>query len=112
MNIYDFILKKMREVQKKAEEDQPITNITASAMLAAELTLIASVLVAVIMVRLIHPVLMIIMIAAVLIIALMARPIMPRLRKEQNDDLNNMMFYIVVALGIVVALFYWGNLNV
>lgn len=111
MSFYDIILKRIRKIQEKAEEE-PITNVTASAMLTAELTLIASVLVAVVMVRLIHPVLMIIMIAAVLIIALMAMPIMPRLRREQNDDLNNMMFYVVVALGIIVALFYWGNLNV
>ncbi|NYB27473.1 MAG: energy-converting hydrogenase B subunit G, EhbG [Methanobacteriaceae archaeon] len=112
MSFYDIILKRIRKIQEKAEEEEPITNVTASAMLTAELTLIASVLVAVVMVRLIHPVLMIIMIAAVLIIALMAMPIMPRLRREQNDDLNNMMFYVVVALGIIVALFYWGNLNV
>ena len=74
----------MREVQKKAEEDQPITNITASAMLAAELTLIASVLVAVIMVRLIHPVLMIIMIAKVLIIAVMPGPSCPDLERNRT----------------------------
>ncbi len=112
MSFYDIILQKIRKIQEKAEEEEPVTNVTASAMLTAELTLIASVLLAVVMVRLIHPVLMIIMIAAILIIALMAMPIMPRLRKEQNDDLNNMMFYVVVALGIIVALFYWGNLNV
>ncbi len=112
MSFYDIILEKIRKIQEKAEEDRPVTNVTASAMLTAELTLIASVLVAVVMVRLIHPVLMIIMVAAILIIAFMAMPIMPRLRREQSDDLNNMMFYVVVALGIIVALFYWGNLNV
>lgn len=112
MSFYDIIFKKIRQVQEKAEEEKPITNVTASAMLTAELILIASVLIAVVMVRLIHPVLMIILVAAILIIALKAMPIMPLLRKEQNDSLNNMMFYVVVALGVIVALFYWGNLNV
>jgi energy-converting hydrogenase B subunit G len=112
MSFYDIILEKIRKIQEKAGEDEPITNVSASAMLTAELTLIASILVAVVMVRLIHPVLMIILVAAVLIIAFMAMPIMPGLRREQNDNLNNMMFYVVVALGIVVAIFYWGNLNV
>lgn len=112
MSFYDIIFKKARKIQKKAEKDEPITNVTASAMLTAELTLIASVLIAVVMLRLIHPVLMIIMVAAILIIAFMAMPIMPLLKREQNDDLNNMMFYVVVALGVIVALFYWGNLNV
>jgi energy-converting hydrogenase B subunit G len=112
MSFYDVILNKIRKIQEKAGEDEPVTNVTASTMLTAELTLIASVLIAVVMVRLIHPVLMIIMVAAILIIVFTAMPIMPRLRREQNDDLNNMMFYVVVALGVIVALFYWGNLNV
>lgn len=112
MNIYDLILKRIREIQEKAEQEEPITNVTASAMLTAELTLIASVLIAVVMLRLIHPVLMIILIIAVFIIAFMAMPIMPRLRREQNDSFNNMIFYVILALGIIITLFYWGNLNV
>ncbi len=112
MSLYDIILKRIREIQEKAEEEEPITNVTASAMLTAELTLIASLLIAVVMIRLIHPILMIIMIIAIFIIAIMAMPIMPKLRKEQNDSFNNMIFYVVIALGIIIALFYWGNLNV
>ncbi len=112
MNLYDLIIKRIREIQEKAEEEEPITNVTASAMLTAELTLIASLLIAVVMLRLIHPVLMIILIIAILIIALMAMPIMPKLRREQNDSFNNMIFCVVLALGIIIALFYWGNLNV
>jgi energy-converting hydrogenase B subunit G len=112
MNVYDIILKRIREIQEKAEQEEPITNVTASAMLTAELTLIASALIAVVMLRLIHPALMIIIIIAVFIIAFMAMPIMPKLRREQNDSFNNMIFYVILALGIIIALFYWGNLNV
>jgi energy-converting hydrogenase B subunit G len=112
MSVYDIILKRIREIQDKAEQEEPITNVTASAMLTAELTLIASVLITVVMLRLIHPALMIIIIVAVFVIALMAMPIMPKLRREQNDSFNNMIFYVILALGIIIALFYWGNLNV
>ncbi|MCE5213472.1 MAG: energy-converting hydrogenase B subunit G, EhbG [Methanobacterium sp.] len=111
MSVYDFIIKKIREIQEKAEQEEPITNVTASAMLTAELTLIASVLIAVVMLRLVHPALMIIIIVAVFVIALMTMPIMPKLRREQNDSFNNMIFYVILALGIIIALFYWGNLN-
>lgn len=110
MSFYDSILKRIREIQGKAEEEEPITNVSATATLTAELTLIASLLIAVVMVRLISPALMIIMIIAVFFIAIMAMPIMPKLRREQNDSFNNMIFYVVVALGIIIALFYWGNL--
>ncbi len=112
MSLYDVFIKRIREIQEKAEEEEPITNVTASAMLTAELTLIASLLIAVVMIRLVHPGLMIILIIAILIIALMAMPIMPKLRMEQNDSFNNMIFYVVLALGIIIALFYWGSLNV
>lgn len=110
MNFYDIIIKRIHGIQEKAGKDEPVTNVTASAMLAAELTLISSLLIAVVMVRLISPVLMVVMIIAILLIVFMAMPIMPGLRKEQNDSLNNMMFYVVLALGIIVAIFYWGNL--
>ena len=110
MSVYDSILKRIREIQGKAEEEEPITNVSATATLTAELTLIASLLIAVVMVRLISPALMIIMIVAVFFIAIMAMPIMPKLRREQNDSFNNLVFYVVVALGIIIALFYWGNL--
>lgn len=110
MSFYDSILKRIREIQGKAEEEEPITNVSATATLTAELTLIASLLIAVVMVRLISPALMIVMIIAVFFIAIMAMPIMPKLRREQNDSFNNMIFYVVVALGIIIALFYWGNL--
>jgi energy-converting hydrogenase B subunit G len=39
-------------------------------------------------------------------------PIMPRLKREQNDSLASMSFYVIVSLSIIVTLFYWGNLNV
>lgn len=112
MSVYDTILKRIREIQGKTEEEEPITNISASAMLTAELTLIATVLIAVVMVRLISPVLMIVLVIAVFFIAITAMPIMPKLRKEQSDSFKNMVFYVILALGIIIALFYWGNLHV
>lgn len=112
MNLYDVILKRIREIQEKTGKEDPITNISASAMLTAELTLLASVLIAVVMVRLVNPVLMIMMIIVIFLIALMAMPIMPRLRNEQDDSFNNMIFYVVIALGIIITIFYWGTLNV
>lgn len=112
MSIYDVIMERIRDIMGQTREEEPITNISASSMLAAELTLIACVLIAVVMVRLISPILMIVLVVAVFLIAFMAMPIMPKLIKEQNDSLNNMMFYVVLTLGIIIALFYWGNLNV
>ncbi len=89
-----------------------MTNVSTSAMLTAEITLISSLLVALIMLRLVSNVLMIVAVLVVLFAAILSMPLMPRLKKEQNDSLFNMTFYVVLALTIVIVLFYWGSLNV
>lgn len=110
MNLYDMIVKKIKDIQGAG--DDPVTNISASSMLTAEITLISSVLVALIMLRLVNKVLMIIAVLVVLAVFLTSMPLMNRLKSEQNDSLASMTFYVIIALAIVITLFYWGNLNV
>ena len=112
MNIYDIILKKIKDVRMETGDDKPVTNIAASSMLTAEITLISSILIAVVMFRLLNKTLMIALVVLVFILVFLAMPIMPRLKREQNDSLASMSFYAILALGIIVTLFYWGNLNV
>jgi energy-converting hydrogenase B subunit G len=112
MNIYDIILKKIKDVRMETGDDNPVTNIAASSMLTAEITLISSILIAVVMLRLLNKTLMIALVVLVFVLVFMAMPIMPRLKREQNDSLASMSFYVILALGIIVTLFYWGNLNV
>jgi energy-converting hydrogenase B subunit G len=112
MNIYDIILKKIKDVRMETGDDKPVSNIAASSMLTAEITLISSLLISVIMIRLLNKTLMIALVVLVLVLAFIAMPIMPRIKREQNDSLASMSFYLIIALGIIVTLFYWGNLNV
>jgi energy-converting hydrogenase B subunit G len=112
MSIYNLILKRIREIQGKTEEGEPVTNISASSMLAAEITIISSLLIAVVMLRLVNKILMMVLLVAIFVIVIMAMPIMPKLRREQTDSFNSMVFYVILALAIVITLFYWGNLNV
>ena len=112
MSLYDTIINKIKEVQDYDKEGEPVTSIAASSTLAAEITLLSSILVAVIMLRYFSNALMIIAVLLVAAIAVFAMPIMPKLRREQNVSLNSMVFYVILALGIIAALFYWGNVNV
>ncbi len=93
-------------------DEGPVTNISATSMLTAEITIISSLLIAVVMLRLLNRALMMAMVVIVFLIIFMAMPIMPKLKREQNDSLATMSFYVIVALAIIVSLFYWGNLNV
>ena len=112
MSLYDTIINKIKQIQEYDKENEPVTNIAASSTLAAEIALLSSVLVAVIMLRYFSNALMIIAVLFVVAIAFFAMPIMPKLKREQNDSLNSMIFYVILALGIIAAVFYWGNINV
>lgn len=112
MSLYDNIINKIKQISEYDKEGEPTTSIAASSTLAAEITLLSSILVAVIMLRYFSNALMIIAVLLVAAIAVFAMPLMPRLKKEQNDSLNSMIFYVILALGIITMLFYWGNFNV
>lgn len=112
MSLYDIIISKIKQIQEYDKEGEPVTSIAASSTLAAEITLLSSILVAVIMLRYYSNALMVIAVLLVMAIMVSAMPIMPKLKTEQNDSLNRMIFYVVLALGIITTLFYWGSLNV
>ncbi len=111
MNIYDIIIKKIKDVRMETGNEDPVTNMSATAMLTAEITVISSVLIAVVMLRLLNKTLMLGLVVLIFIVMFLAMPIMPRLKREQNDSLASMSFYVIVGLAIIVSLFYWGNLN-
>lgn len=109
MNIYDIIIKKIKEVRLETGDDRPVSNISATSMLTAEITLISCLLLGVVMLRLLNTTLMLALIVLISALVLFAMPIMPRLKKEQNDSLASMNFYVIIALGIIVTLFFWGR---
>lgn len=111
MTLYDLIIKKIKAIQQ-TDSEGPVTNVSATSMLTAEITLISTILVAVIMLRHVSKVLMILAVILVLFTALLAMPLMPKIKREQNDSLAYMMFYMILALAIIITLFYWGSLNV
>jgi energy-converting hydrogenase B subunit G len=112
MNLYDLIIKKIEAIQQKTDAEGPVTNITTTSVLTAEITLISTLLLAVIMLRLVNKSLMIVAVLLVLFTAILAMPLMPRIKRELNDSLAYMMFYMILALAIIITLFYWGSLNV
>lgn len=111
MTLYDLIIKKIKAIQQPDAEG-PLTNVSVTSMLTAEITLISTVLVALIMLRHVSRILMVVAVIVVLFAALLAMPLMPKIKREQNDSLYYMMFYMILALAIIITLFYWGSLNV
>lgn len=107
MNLYDLINDKIKEIQTKTE-NETVSGVSTASYLASELVVIVSILITSILLRKISPILMIAGILAIFAILITNMPIMPKFRQAQNDSLNNMMFYALVALALLVAIFYWG----
>ena len=110
MNMYDKLIETLKSTFGADPEKTLVPGSTTSSVMSAELVLMASLLIAALTIRLVSPALMVVVEVSLILIFLYATPLMPKLYKEHNDDLNNMMFYAVLALAIIAVVFYWGVL--
>ena len=107
MSYYDDFVKSLSKYKDKVSRD-PTTNEKVSGALAAEITLISTLLIASLLLRHINIVLtavVVVVLAAVLITNL---PLIHKVQSEMSDSLDKMIFYGVVTLGILVVILYWG----
>lgn len=109
MNMYDKLIETLKSTFGDDPKETLMNGSETSSIMSAELVLIASLLIAALTIRLVSPALMVFIEVALIIIFLYATPIMPKLYKEHNDDINNMMFYAVLAMAILAIVFYWGG---
>lgn len=86
----------------------PRTNEGMTGGLAAELLLIISLIILCLLFRHINVLLSVVLVIVLAIIVLTNMPISQKFAKEQDDSLDKMMFYVIVALGIIVVFLYWG----
>ena len=87
----------------------PLSNDLMTGNVAAELLLVISLTLVCLLFRHIHVLLSAILIIFVWLIALTNMPLIPKFKSEQDDSLNKMMFYVLVALGIIISFLYWGG---
>ena len=107
MAFYDLLLNSLKEVKAKIKDD-PLTSDNVSGATAGELTIISVTLIAAILlshINLLISALIIIILAVFLITNL---PLIPKVIKEENNSLDTMMFYVILTMGVVVCLIYWG----
>lgn len=110
MGLYEKIVNSFRgiiNIKQRIKEDSA-TNESVSSALAAELTLISTVLIAVIMLRHISVLLTIVAVLALGLFLVTNMPLIPKLKREQSDSLDKMAFYAILTLGILVTVIYWG----
>ena len=110
MGLYEKIINSFRDIiniKQRIKEDSA-TNESVSSALAVELTLISTLLIAVIMLRHINVLLTIVAVLALGLFLVTNMPLIPKLKREQSDSLDKMAFYAILTLGILVTVIYWG----
>ncbi|MDR1820319.1 MAG: energy-converting hydrogenase B subunit G EhbG [Methanobrevibacter sp.] len=109
MDIYTMIHNSVKNFQNKLKKDI-ITNENVSSAIAAELTIVSTILISSILLRRINVMLTVLIILGLGLYLITNMPLISKLKKEQDDSLNKMMFYVILTLGILVSVVYWGVL--
>ena len=114
MGFYDRVVNSFKNVTniKKRMKNDPATSESVSSALAAELTLISTILVVFLLFRHIDAFLTVIIVLITCLFLIINMPIIPKLKREQNDSLERMTFYVILTLGILLIVIYWGTSNV
>lgn len=87
----------------------PLSNDLMTGNLAAELLLVISLTLLCLLFRHINVLLSAILVIFVWLVAITNMPLIPKFKSEQDDSLNKMMFYVLIALGIIITFLYWGG---
>ena len=108
MKLYDQIFNVVKQF-RKVFSPGPVTNADVSGSITAEIFLIVSLILAVLLLRHIS-VLLAGLVALILAIVLISNiPLIPKFKMEQDDSLERMLFYAIVTLSVIVVFMYWGG---
>ncbi|MBO6122618.1 MAG: hydrogenase [Methanobrevibacter sp.] len=108
MKLYDQIFNVVKQFRKLFSPG-PVTNADVSGSITAEIFLIVSIVLAVILLRHVSVLVAGLATLVVAIVLITNIPLIPKFKIEQEDSLEKMLFYAVVTLSIIIAFLYWGG---
>ena len=108
MKLYDHIFNVVKQFRKLFSPG-PVTNADVSGSITAEIFLIVSIVLAVILLRHVSVLVAGLATLVVAIVLITNIPLIPKFKIEQEDSLEKMLFYAVVTLSIIIAFLYWGG---
>jgi len=111
MGLYDKLINSLANLKENLSHDG-FTNESVSSALAAELTLISTILLIALLIRHINLALAIILVIVSSVLLVTNMPLIPKFKSEQGDSLEKMIFYVIITLGILITIIYWGTSNV
>ncbi|WP_458454862.1 hydrogenase [Methanobrevibacter sp.] len=108
MKLYDQIFNVVKQFRKLFSPG-PVTNADVSGSITAEIFIIVSLVLSVLLLRHVSFLLAGLVTLIVAVVLISNIPIIPKFKMEQDDSLEKMLFYAVVALAIIVTFLYWGG---
>lgn len=107
MAFYDLLLKSLREI-RSGIQNNPLTNDNVSGAIAGELVIISVTLLSTLLFARINILISIFLAIICAVFILTNLPLIPKVIKEQNNSLNSMLFYVILTLGLLIPIIYWG----
>ena len=107
MALYQKFLDSIKGLKSNLSKD-PTTMDNVSGAIAAEFLIFISLILAALFLRHVSVVASIVVVLLVAVLFFTNMPLAGKIKSEQSDSLEKMTFYVVVVLGILVAVIYWG----
>jgi len=107
MSFYRKFLSSIKDLKSNLSKD-PTTMDNVSGAIAAEFLVFVSLILAALFLRHISAIVSIIVVILAAILLFSNMPIAPKIKSEQSDSLEKMNFYIIITLGILISVIYWG----
>ena len=107
MALYQKFLDSIKGLRSSLSKD-PTTMDNVSGALAAEFLVFVSLILAELFLRHISVIASIVVVILVAVLFFTNMPLAGKIKSEQSDSLEKMTFYVVITLGILIAVIYWG----
>ena len=107
MALYQKFLDSIKGLKSSLSKD-PTTMDNVSGAIAAEFLVFVSLILAALVLRHVSVIASIVVVILAAILFFTNMHLAGKIKSEQSDSLEKMTFYVIVTLGILIAVIYWG----
>ena len=107
MSLYRKFLSSVKGLKSDLSKD-PTTMDNVSGAIAAEFLIFVSLILAALFLRHTSAIASVIVVILAAILLFSNMPLASKVKSEQSDSLEKMGFYVLITLGILISVIYWG----
>jgi len=107
MDLYQKFLDSIKGLKSYLSKD-PTTMDNVSGAIAAEFLIFVSLILAALFLRHVSVIASVVVVLLTGVLFFTNMPLASKIKSEQSDSLEKMTFYVMVTLGILIAVIYWG----